>query len=180
MGFFSFLKYTFIIFAAHQCDVAHRLSITGLDTVNRGNFVITWGDFVTHAISFYFTSSRHNSGVTVVHVVTKRPKITHEHHVKWVPCHHCMASPWVAVDADGLQICESICEYIGQSVADDRKRVALRFGGLDVGSRCEGFVLRILYKGNARIPGTVLDIFGRWVVNLRFLLPECYLGVYQS
>jgi hypothetical protein len=31
MSFFSFLKYTFIIFEAHQHAVAHHLRITGLE-----------------------------------------------------------------------------------------------------------------------------------------------------
>jgi hypothetical protein len=33
-------------------------------------------------------------------------------YVRWVPCHHGMALPQVAVGEEGLQIMEGSCEYI--------------------------------------------------------------------
>jgi hypothetical protein len=50
-------------------------------------------------------------------------------HVRWVPCHHSMKRPQVAVGRDGLQIWGGSCEYYLISSHGQRQGVVLQLGG---------------------------------------------------
>jgi hypothetical protein len=68
--------------------------------------------------------------IIIITTTTTTTTTTYDVHVRWVPCHHCMARPQISYGGEGLQIWRAAANILNKQsrTADERLSCSLRLG----------------------------------------------------